>query len=725
MGSINNGLNIDSNTWKYANRKKTTNYTARDYESAKEELIKLRDDLTDKWTSTDESDPGIVLIKEAAQTIDILSYNQDKQILECFPNSVTQLKNARQLYNLIGYKMKWYRSATCKCNIVNTYEMPGTIYRFAQFQTDSGINYTNFDYEIELPSNTTNDGVEVTVELIQGNVIAPTKKSGMLIPPPNKPWHDLYNFNVSASSVVNRKIEIGRKEIDQDHIILVDSNNEEWTLVDNVATQVSVGRFFELRIDEYNQPYLFLVDYWENFGITDFKLFYLVSLAEEGEIQEGALTSLQSPCYSTYGPVESLEIKNIRRYIRFSNYKSSYGYSPETPDEAREEATKYVNTANTIVTLDDATRFCARLNGVANCVATDCTTDPGIIKSTMYGDLNQDGVVDQMDRQILANYLSDNYKYALTEDQKKLADLNQDGFIDEKDLNCMDSYLEGKVSPLDGESPAGYCGNSTSLHHPLDNYICKLYITRTAEYESQDKLVYMEYIKTQFENSRHIAIEFIPDLDSIQYYYWTVTGILYLKSPQTIDVCNDILVRVNKQLNFDYRPEALIYNQKIKFIDVVHSIEDKVDDLIDHVDLDPIEYKTNEWEEVDPRAIVGEYTYTVDPKVENSEDPSGMLIYNIKLEHAPIRPNYLSISINDGDIILKDNGNGKIPNSRVVLQENGTVNYATGEITLKFNKIVERPILVTYTKNQITMPRYTNFSTLTFKIATDSIKPDA
>ena len=53
-------MNIDSNTWKYANRKKTTNYTARDYESAKEELIKLRDDLTDKWTSTDESDPGIV-----------------------------------------------------------------------------------------------------------------------------------------------------------------------------------------------------------------------------------------------------------------------------------------------------------------------------------------------------------------------------------------------------------------------------------------------------------------------------------------------------------------------------------------------------------------------------------------------------------------------------------------------------------------------------------------
>ena len=110
MSTLNTGLNIDSNSWKKSNRKKSTNYTARDYESAKEELLKLRDDLTEKWTSTDEADPGIVLIKEAAQAIDILSYNQDKQILECFPNSVTQLKNARQLYGLVGYKMKWYRN---------------------------------------------------------------------------------------------------------------------------------------------------------------------------------------------------------------------------------------------------------------------------------------------------------------------------------------------------------------------------------------------------------------------------------------------------------------------------------------------------------------------------------------------------------------------------------------------------------------------------------------
>ena len=46
MSTLNTGLNIDSNSWKKSNRKKSTNYTARDYESAKEELLKLRDDLT-------------------------------------------------------------------------------------------------------------------------------------------------------------------------------------------------------------------------------------------------------------------------------------------------------------------------------------------------------------------------------------------------------------------------------------------------------------------------------------------------------------------------------------------------------------------------------------------------------------------------------------------------------------------------------------------------------
>ena len=718
MASINNGLNIDSNSWRYSNRKKSTNYTARDYESAKEELLNIRDDLTEKWTSTDESDPGVILIKEMAQAIDILSYNQDKQVLECFPNSVSQLKNARQLYNLVGYKMKWYRSARCNVNLINTYEEPVTLQRFSQFSTiDKSITYVNWN-QVEIPSNTTNNGLEVETELIQGVVNTPTRKPGYYVPAPNKPWHDIYNYNIQASAIVDRKIEISTKEIDQDHICLIDDNNVEWTLVDSVATQTEVGHFFELRIDEYNQPYLFLVDYWENFNISAFKLFYLVSQGEAGQIQEDSLRQLLSPAYAISGLTDGQKVTNVSTYITFSNFASTWGYDPETPDEAREEATKYINTADTIVTLDDATRFCSRLNGVANCLATDLTNDPGTVYNTYYGDLNQDGSVDALDRELLYEYLTDSYKYALTTSQMKLADLNNDGKVTQEDLDLFDKFLAGDIENC------GRTGQPARVTEPLPNFTCKLYITRTEDYEQIDKLAYCEYIKTQFESCRHICLKFVPDVDHIEYYYWTVKGTLYLKSPQTLEVVNDILIRINRQLNFEFRPEVMRYNEKIKFIDVVHAIENKVDDVIDHVDLEPIEYMTDEGEVIsDNNLITGQFSLNID-STNNSKyivENTGDLQYLITLPQYPIRPNFLSITVDDGVTVLKDNGNERINNEAQILQESGKVDYGEGIIRLKFNKPINN-LKIDYSRNQVTMARYTNLSSLTFNVSSDSLK---
>ena len=69
------------------------------------------------------------------------------------------------------------------------------------------------------------------------------------------------------------------------------------------------------------------------------------------------------------------------------------------------------------------------MDGVANCLATDVTNDPGTVYETYYGDLNQDGSVDSLDRELLYEYLTDSYKYALTTSQMKLADLNNDGKV--------------------------------------------------------------------------------------------------------------------------------------------------------------------------------------------------------------------------------------------------------------------------------------------------------
>ena len=89
-------------------------YTSRDFNTIYPELLDLVKKITYKWdpSISNESDPGVILLKLNAIIADKCNYNIDKNVLECFPLSVTQESNARQLYEQLGYFMHWYRSAT-------------------------------------------------------------------------------------------------------------------------------------------------------------------------------------------------------------------------------------------------------------------------------------------------------------------------------------------------------------------------------------------------------------------------------------------------------------------------------------------------------------------------------------------------------------------------------------------------------------------------------------
>lgn len=99
-------------------------YTSKDYNSIFTDLVAAIPTLTDLWTNTEDGDPGIVLVKLMSALGDMLSYNADKQALEYYSSTVTQRKNAAKLFNLIGYKMHWYRSATNRISVTNTQVVP-------------------------------------------------------------------------------------------------------------------------------------------------------------------------------------------------------------------------------------------------------------------------------------------------------------------------------------------------------------------------------------------------------------------------------------------------------------------------------------------------------------------------------------------------------------------------------------------------------------------------
>lgn len=354
---------------------KKISYTSKDYTNILDDLIESIPGISAKWNTSDANDPGLILVKLMSILGDMLFYNMDMQSLEVYPDSVTQRKNAASIYKLIGYKMRWYKSATLQANIVNTYSSAGTMPRFCTFATEDNIIYTTFD-QYELPSNTHNNGTEVLVELIQGSPVTPVRASTNPYPETGKQWHTVYGYNYTTEDIVNNRIYLHDQNVDQDHIIVIDDQGEEWVLKDNIYLTTEVGRLFEFGVDVNDMPYLELIDYWNNFNISKFKIFYIRSSGEDGQIYDNTLKRLTGSVWSRQTEANNAVAYNISNFIYFTHYASTIGYDPETPDEARKNSVKFINTIDTLITLADFERATLREPGVANVRATDLTNDP-------------------------------------------------------------------------------------------------------------------------------------------------------------------------------------------------------------------------------------------------------------------------------------------------------------------------------------------------------------
>ena len=155
-------------------------YTNKDFRSIYEELLNLINDLTERWDpkSTNESDPGLVLVKLKAFLADKLNYNIDKNTLENFPSQASQRGNAQKLYDILGYGMKYYQAATTTITMrYNRGNNPGvysvtnkgayTIPAFTQLTDDSNtINYVT-KYNVQVPIEQGNNSY-AEVEILEG-----------------------------------------------------------------------------------------------------------------------------------------------------------------------------------------------------------------------------------------------------------------------------------------------------------------------------------------------------------------------------------------------------------------------------------------------------------------------------------------------------------------------------------------------------------------------------
>lgn len=722
MATINQVEKIDYSAQKI-------DYTSKDYVAILDDLINSIPGITQKWNSTDQNDPGMILVKLMSIIGDMLFFNQDMQSLEVYPNSVTLRKNAASIYKLIGYKMRWYKSATLEANVINTFSNSATLPRFCTFKTDTGITYTTFD-QYELPSNMTNNGTETLVELVQGTPVTPVRTSSSPYPEAGRSWHSIYGYNYTTDDIINNRIYLKDNNIDQSHIILVDDQNEVWELRENIYLTTDVGRFFEFGVDVNDDVYIELVDYYTNFNINKFKIFYIKSDGESGQIYANTLKAITGNVWSRQGSDQN--IYNVSSFIHFTHYDSTLGYNPETPDEARKNSVKYQNTMDTLITLADFERAVLREPGVANVRATDLTNDPGESIEFSVGNINmdytqsmEDGVtlrseiIDQADYDLLSNYLKDKSKYPLTTYQLKLADCNQDGEVNKDDLKCLEYYIKGDPADID---KTGYIGiQKIKDIEMLNGFTVKLYILRNDIGEQMNEESFESMILSDLEDYKILPLSLKVDLNSINKYYWTITGSFFTKQPLSRDELQSIIVRINNQLRFQYSVEKVNFNTLINYKEIIETIL-AVDSRILMVDLDPIVYKDYEGNEISKSELTGNYTYT-EPQLNNKNNEQN-LHYHFIIPGTPILPGSVMLKINNGQYTLRDNNNGHIYNVDNILTKKGDIDYITGEVDLQFNAPLTDDIVINFIHNATNIAVYKNLNTQTFYFDQSSLEKD-
>lgn len=704
-------------------------YTDKDYVNILDDLINSIPGITQKWVSTDANDPGMILVKLMAIVGDMLFYTQDMQSLEVYPDSVTQRKNAAAIYRLIGYKMRWYKSAEVQVNVINTYTQAATLPMFCTFTTeDDKTTYCNVTKAYELPSNMYNNGLETIVTLTQGIPVTPVRVSANPYPEAGRPWHSIYGFNYTADDVINNRIYLPDDNVDQDHIILIDDQNEVWELRDNIYLTSNVGRLFEFGVDVNDRPYIELVDYWSNFNVNRFKLFYLISKGEDGQIYENTLKRVTGNIWARDGSNINT-VYNVSGFIHFTNYDSSEGYDPETPDEARKNSVKFLNTMDTLITLADFERATLREWGVANVRATDLTNDPGMEVAWTIGNVNMDRtakpidgkvvyseIIDENDMNAVALFIQNRKAHPLTEYQQQLADANQDGRVDEDDLDCFTAYFNGDYEH------SGYIGTQQVKQiETLDSFVVKLYILRSEVAQDEDIEAFSNAIITALDDYKILPLTIQVDLESIKKYFWTVRGTFFTKVPLSKDELQNIIVTINNNLRYKYALEKVNFNTLINYKEVIETILD-VDSRILMVDLEPIVYVDDEGEEIPKEQLTGLYEQII-PMLDDP-DPALDLKYSFYLEHTSLLPGSIMIRVNNGQTVLRDNNNGDIYNSDNILVRKGHVDYITGLVELEFTSPLTSDIIVSYTHNETSIAVYRNLNTQTFYYDSSSLEKD-
>lgn len=600
-------------------------YTNKDFESIYPELLETVKKLSYKWdpTISNESDPGVVLLKLNALIADKVNYNSDVNVLECFPISVTQERNARNLYRQLGYYMHWYNSATTTVSIAWSAEASAnrfTIPAFTMVSDDeNSIVYTLLgasDINSISDTSVSCDGTIYNFRAMQGVAV---------------------NYDINGQQLIktsdldeNHRLYFTTNSIAENGIFIKNSDSSDWnswTRVDNLLVENSGQPLFQFGITQDDEiAYLeFPEDCDKLFG-NGINIVYLMTEGYDGNVGVGVLNKLYNDItvLNSAGAYITLNSSNI---ALVNTTTGTGGLNTETIEDAYIGYQRTIGTFDTLVTLRDYYNAIVSLqvgdSGVSNGFVCDrtndiqntfkvLTLDSGVdtievaieqkdVEMHQYKD-GEAGAYFTIDGEVLRSKVGD-MQYVIISKSGNNYYLNNNT---SSPIDLSEYGLE-PIAPISG-SPIFLIVTNYDSEPVLDSYSLKLYFTQyvdsfstASDYNTSFSLkTNLDAVKSYIDDEKCINHDY-KDLDSliadkdchicmIKNKYPVEVSIVpsyKLTEPQKNEVKNTVVLALYNNLN----ARKINFGQKITSEDIKDIIENS-DGRIKSVNIRELDFKT-------------------------------------------------------------------------------------------------------------------------------------
>lgn len=532
-------------------------YTNKDFDAIYEELLTLGDEISAKWkpSQTNESDPGIVLIKENAIIGDKVNYNIDKNILEAFPSSVTQEGVARQLFEeQLACPANWYITPSGVINFryIGTdnqtteglYEARAIIPQWTTVRDeDSSVTYTIIDFGKFI----TFDGLisETGYRVLQGT--------------PNEYTYGGSN-TITFGALKNNRLYFQEYNVAQNGIFVanVDDEHNYWKRVDLLSTQEYGSLVYRFGVDKNRQCYIEFPSWASDIIKNGIYVNYITTKGEDGNVASNILTKFANDVTVTPEnegyTFEDITLNSDNVFMRNVSAIVN-GKNPDTIEQMYNNFKKTAGTFNTLVTLRDYNSKLKDLGeDVSNGFVCDRTND---IQSS-YNIIHTQG---NYTRRIMKEeVVEEPYALKLYMTQYVNAVNSPQNFNDT--FNFIDNFKEETLD--DGEEFEEVIDNSVyEVIDDLEEYKCM----------SHDFETLVRYKPLFFKNKYPINCSIIPRYK--------------LSVEQMVEVKNNVISALYNLL----KANNVEFGKGINY-DVVYETILNADNRISNIALEDIQYKT-------------------------------------------------------------------------------------------------------------------------------------